>query len=186
MKALQKANAAGQKIYTITRGNLNTVLPQLHHNAETLAEIRQSVNAGKKVTTHTNAVSIPGGWSGFGYIVLDPVTGDGAYRINGGSNGGDLLVAGIALELIAVLGFWGALITPFSYPIILIFTMQISMLFIYTALLSGLENINRNDFRTQISIIVGIFLIPFTFINSALAAVIAIVDIIMGLVVTYF
>jgi hypothetical protein len=29
------------------------------------------------------------GWTGEGYILLDPITGDGAYKITGGSNGGD-------------------------------------------------------------------------------------------------
>jgi len=46
------------------------------------------VNAGKNVTTHTDKVSIPGGWSGFGYIITDPVLGDGVYKISGGLNGG--------------------------------------------------------------------------------------------------
>jgi len=39
------------------------------------------------VTTHTDNVSVPG-WSGAGYIVIDPKTGDGAYLISGGTNGG--------------------------------------------------------------------------------------------------
>ncbi len=39
------------------------------------------------MTTHTSNVSVPG-WSGAGYIVIDPKSGDGAYIISGGSNGG--------------------------------------------------------------------------------------------------
>jgi len=39
------------------------------------------------VTTHTSNVSVPG-WTGSGYIVIDPKTGDGGYYISGGSNGG--------------------------------------------------------------------------------------------------
>ena len=38
------------------------------------------------MTTHTNNVSVPG-WSGAGYIVINPQTGDGAYLISGGANG---------------------------------------------------------------------------------------------------
>ena len=49
-------------------------------------EIRNALNAGKEVITHTDAVSVPG-WSGAGYIITDPVTGDGAYKIAGGGNG---------------------------------------------------------------------------------------------------
>jgi len=82
-------------------------LPLLHHDNDTLNEIRAALNAGKDVTTHTDAVSIPGGWSGFGYIITDPVVGDGVYKISGGLNGGVvvllaflgtfLLLAGIML-----------------------------------------------------------------------------------------
>jgi len=88
VKALQKASAAGQKIYKITKDNIDQVLPFLHHDQEARNDIIRGVNAGKEVTTHTDAVSIPGGWSGFGYIITDPVVGDGVYKISGGLNGG--------------------------------------------------------------------------------------------------
>ncbi len=107
VKALQKASAAGQKIYQINQSNMNQILPLLHHDRETLNEIKRALNVGKDVTTHTDAVSIPGGWSGFGYIITDPVVGDGVYKISGGLNGGlvvllsfigtFLLIAGIML-----------------------------------------------------------------------------------------
>ncbi len=42
---------------------------------------------GYTVTVHEREVSVPG-WTGTGYIVIDPVTGDGAYLISGGGNGG--------------------------------------------------------------------------------------------------
>jgi len=38
------------------------------------------------VTTHTSNASVPG-WSGVGYIVVNPKTGDGGYYISGGENG---------------------------------------------------------------------------------------------------
>ncbi len=88
VKALQKASAAGQKIYKITKDNIDQVLPFLQHGQEARNDIIRGVNAGKEVTTHTDAVSIPGGWSGFGYIITDPVLGDGVYKISGGANGG--------------------------------------------------------------------------------------------------
>ena len=92
VKALQKASAAGQKIYKITKDNIDQVLPFLQHGQEARNDIIRGVNAGKEVTTHTDAVSIPGGWSGFGYIITDPVLGDGVYKISGGLNGGWLIV----------------------------------------------------------------------------------------------
>jgi hypothetical protein len=38
-------------------------------------------------------VSVPG-WSGAGYIILDPETGSGAFKIGGGQNGGLLFIVG--------------------------------------------------------------------------------------------
>ena len=87
VKALQKASAVGQRIYQITQANMSEVLPLITIDSDAKAEIRSALSVGKEVTTHTDAVSILGGWSGFGYIILDPVTGDGAYKISGGSNG---------------------------------------------------------------------------------------------------
>jgi hypothetical protein len=103
IKALQKASAEGQKIYQINQANMNQVLPLLHHDRDTLNEIRSALNAGKDVTTHTDAVSIPGGWSGFGYIIIDPIVGDGAYKISGGINGSFMLGLFIGLALVALL-----------------------------------------------------------------------------------
>jgi len=90
VKALQKASAQGQRIYQITQANQASTLPNIHHAQATMDEIRHALNAGKQVTTHTDAVSVPG-WSGAGYIIIDPTTGDGAYKISGGGNGGFIL-----------------------------------------------------------------------------------------------
>ncbi len=103
VKALQKASAAGQKIYKITKDNIDQVLPFLQHGQEARNDIIRGVNAGKEVTTHTDAVSIPGGWSGFGYIITDPVVGDGVYKISGGLNGAMLIIAGASFMIIASL-----------------------------------------------------------------------------------
>jgi hypothetical protein len=45
------------------------------------------------------------GWSGCGYIVLDPDSGAGAYKIAGGTNGG-ILIAAIVAVLLVFVG-WG-------------------------------------------------------------------------------
>ena len=92
IKALQKASAAGQRIYQITRDTMVTILPSINHDADTMSEIRAALNADKLVITHTHAVSVPG-WTGSGYLILDQETGAGAYKISGGSNGGWLLIA---------------------------------------------------------------------------------------------
>ncbi len=50
-----------------------------------MTEIRTALAAGLEVITHIDAVSVPG-WSGVGYIILDPATGSGAFKIGGGRN----------------------------------------------------------------------------------------------------
>jgi hypothetical protein len=111
VKALQKANAQGQRIYRITQTNMEAVLGNIHHDNATMAEIQNALHSGREVITHTAAVSVPG-WNGAGYIILDSKTGDGAYKISGGKNGGvynppydllDIVGAGIMLFLGSVL-----------------------------------------------------------------------------------
>ncbi len=63
-------------------------------------EIRYALNAGKEVITHTGAVQVPS-WSGAGYIITDPQTGDGAYKISGGGNGS--YFAGLFLGMFLIL-----------------------------------------------------------------------------------
>jgi transglutaminase-like putative cysteine protease len=90
VKALSDAQAAGQRIYRVDASNQNVALPQIHHNAATMDEIRAAIAAGKVVITHTQAVGIPG-WSGAGYILMDPDTGEAAWKIGGGANGSRVL-----------------------------------------------------------------------------------------------
>jgi hypothetical protein len=73
----------GQKIYTITQANLNEILPKIQASSLTKGNIISSVNAGKTVTVHEREVTVPGR-RGTGYMVIDPVTGDGAFMISGG------------------------------------------------------------------------------------------------------
>jgi len=92
-KALSKANAQGQRIYQMTRGIMAETLPNLNLARETENEIRTALNAGLTVIAHTDNVSVPG-WAGSGYIIFNPETGSGAYKISGGGNGG---FAGLAV-----------------------------------------------------------------------------------------
>ncbi|HEY6871981.1 MAG TPA: transglutaminase domain-containing protein [Geobacteraceae bacterium] len=87
VKLLQLANEAGLPIYTINNTNLNATLPLLSQSQQVKDDIRNAVAAGKEVT-------IPGSyitrneWTGTGYMVRNPDTGDGAYMISGGLAGG--------------------------------------------------------------------------------------------------
>lgn len=99
---LSQAAAAGQRIYQIDQANEATVLPLIHHNSEVMQEISDALSAGKEVITHTDDISMSG-WTGAGYIIFDPATGDGAYKIGGGQNGGLYLAALGGLMMIAAI-----------------------------------------------------------------------------------
>jgi len=50
VKALAIANSQGIPIYQINQGNINTVLPNLQLDGDTISDIRNAVNAGMEVT----------------------------------------------------------------------------------------------------------------------------------------
>ncbi len=93
VKAIQKASAAGQRIYHITPANQSAMLGNIHHDSDTMTDIRNALNAGKEVITHADKVSVPG-WTGAGYIITDVDTGAGAFKIAGGGNGGFFIFLG--------------------------------------------------------------------------------------------
>ncbi|HET7630310.1 MAG TPA: transglutaminase-like domain-containing protein, partial [Candidatus Saccharimonadales bacterium] len=86
VKALAIAATQGQKIYRVSQTNLTTALPQLTISQDIKDEIQNAVNAGQEVTVSRGPISYAG-WHGTGYIIQDPQTGAGAYKINGGANG---------------------------------------------------------------------------------------------------
>ncbi len=98
VKALAIAGREGQKIWTITPENLELAMSQISFDEETKLNIRNNVNAGKIVSTHSSSIFM-NGWQGKGYITLDPATGAGAYQISGGSNGGEVVTEDISKRL---------------------------------------------------------------------------------------
>jgi transglutaminase-like putative cysteine protease len=88
-RAFVLASAAGQRIYQITPGNQASILPLIHQSSVAMDEIESALASGRTVVAHTDPVSVPG-WTGAGYVILDPDTGAGAYKIAGGQNGGFL------------------------------------------------------------------------------------------------
>ena len=98
VKAIAIAQSEGQKIYTINKANAQTALAKLPIGGEVGSEIRNAVNAGKEVTVHEKSIN-KHGWKGFGYIVIDPETGAGAYIIEGNRNEGKQIDAAIAKAL---------------------------------------------------------------------------------------
>jgi hypothetical protein len=109
MKALQLANQQGQKIYTITQANADTVLPTLTHSQMTMNDITAAVNAGYTVTAHESPIHVPG-WTGSGYIIADQ-NGNGMYMISGGMNGGFLeIINNLALYTSVNSGYFNLLL----------------------------------------------------------------------------
>ena len=86
IRALSRASASGQKIYELNPENVGDIMPNLNLFHETESEIHQAINAGYHVVVHGNRIEASG-WEGAGYMVLDPDTGSGAYKISGGANG---------------------------------------------------------------------------------------------------
>jgi hypothetical protein len=73
----------------------------------TRSDIRDAVAAGREVLVHTHPIQVPG-WVGAGYIILDPATGAGAWKITGGANGGSLEPPVGSVETMwSILSEWG-------------------------------------------------------------------------------
>jgi hypothetical protein len=103
MKVLQIASERNIPIYTVTKANLNEVLPDLDLSQAVKNDIKSAVNSGKTVTVPQRNIEYFD-WSGAGYIVLDPLTGAAGYMIGGGLSGGSISLKNIltrTLELIA-------------------------------------------------------------------------------------
>src|SRR5947207_6613136 len=73
----------------IDQDNIGAALPLLHAGSAVSQEIEGAVAAGRLAGIHTDPVTI-GTWVGFGYAIIDPQLGAGAYKISGGANGGFL------------------------------------------------------------------------------------------------
>ena len=90
VKAIQLANQQGQKIFTVTKDNYQTIIPQLQLAPAAIADIQAAAQNGLTVTTHQNRISV-NGYTGEGYIILND-RGVGAWMINGGLYGGILIL----------------------------------------------------------------------------------------------
>ena len=86
VKAIAVAQQQGQKIFTINSRNVASALASLPVGGEVGEEIRSAARAGKEITVHEKPISY-NGWGGYGYIIVDPETGAGAYLIQGSGNG---------------------------------------------------------------------------------------------------
>jgi hypothetical protein len=105
MKLLNVAAQNGIKIYHLTQSNVALILPSLSISNDVKIEITNAVAAGMEITLPAQNLTV-GNWTGIGYVIYDPITGSGAYKLSGGLNGGVLDALGWIITAIA---------TQFSY-----------------------------------------------------------------------
>ena len=88
VKALSVAGEQNQKIYKLDLNRIEQ-LANITIDTEAKNEIRNALYQGKIVTVHEKPIT-HFGWTGSGYIIENPETGAGAYKISGGANGGSI------------------------------------------------------------------------------------------------
>jgi hypothetical protein len=76
----------GLKLFSVTSENINAVLPQLATSQAVKDDIVNAIAAGYVAFVPERDISHKG-YTGIGYVLLDPGTGAGAYLIDGGRNG---------------------------------------------------------------------------------------------------
>ncbi|MDX8376920.1 MAG: hypothetical protein R8L53_02730, partial [Mariprofundales bacterium] len=86
-KVLSLALSSNTPIYQINQSNSSQRIPMLTIDAIVLDEINVALSANKIIIIPENSIKFMN-WIGVGYIIFDPVTGNGAYRLSGKYNGG--------------------------------------------------------------------------------------------------
>ncbi len=89
MKLLSAAAQQNIPLYRITPANRNVAVPALNLPSGVIANINAALDQGQTVLTPESTVNT-GPYSGVGYILQDETTGEGAYLIDGGLNGGGI------------------------------------------------------------------------------------------------
>lgn len=123
VKALRIANDQGIPIYTVNQTNIATVLPQLQIDQQVKTDIQNAVNSGKVVTVSKTNITL-NGWTGCGYIIINPDTGAGAYMLSGGLNGGFMYIFWTVMWVLA----WVALITAITVFVVVAGALLITSL----------------------------------------------------------
>lgn len=105
--AIALALDQGQALHEVDTDNQAAVLAFLDQDPAVERDIRDAVQAGLTAYVHEASIAV-GAWQGSGYLLLDPATGSGAYRISGGTNGAASsrsdFAAGLSLFGLGVLG----------------------------------------------------------------------------------
>ncbi|MCB1582060.1 MAG: transglutaminase domain-containing protein [Xanthomonadales bacterium] len=89
MKLLSIGLQANQKIHTLSEDVVDDFLLNVSMHQDTKDEIKTAVLAGFQVLIHSEELIIDN-WQGFGYVITDNATGNAAFKISGGLNGGQM------------------------------------------------------------------------------------------------
>ncbi len=87
VRIIDLANVQGIPVYFINSHNINSILSNLQISGDAINDIKNAINAGKEVIVPKTNIT-HSGWTGIGYIIRDPNTGNGGYIISGGTAGG--------------------------------------------------------------------------------------------------
>ena len=98
---------------------------------------------------------------GFGYIILDPDTGDGAYKISRGANGGQLVFAGIGFTWMSIFALSSVVVGPVFAGVLAL--IGINLFIAGVALFQG----NLSTCSTAIANVVGLISIFIGRLNSS-------------------
>ena len=137
VKAIAIAASHGQRIYTLSQDNQSqhaSIIASLAINIDVKREISDALAVGREVIVHHEKISAFG-FTGVGYIIVDPDTGAGAYKISTGANGAKLLVGVVGIALVFVGPAGVAAIAPF---LLTVFAIVSILLTLYTTLLNAI------------------------------------------------
>jgi hypothetical protein len=105
VRAIGIAMSQGQRVYALTAQNQSlhaSILAQLSVDSSVRQEIAAALAVGKEAIVHQSDIHYRG-FSGAGYIITDPETGAGAYKISGGANGA--IITLVVALLLVIIGF---------------------------------------------------------------------------------
>jgi hypothetical protein len=180
--ALVLASTQGQHVFRLTQSNMSQVLPLLSLPPNVSAEVQAALAAGKEVVTHPRSVSIEG-WTGFGYVIEDKITGDAAYKIGTGNNGGAAKIGG----LLDRLALSAVIVGPQAYKFFLGLLDKLLLPLAFAGLIMDMAEVlykcwySAHAF-TVIMLVFMLFMLPFFFAGPAsIAATIALQVVLDGL-----
>jgi len=134
VKAIAIAAGQGQRVYTLNQDNQSehaSIIASLAIDIDVKQEITDALTVGKEVVVHQEKISAFG-FTGAGYIIVDPDTGAGAYKISSGADGAKILVGAVGIVLV----FTGtAGVAPF---LLAVFAIVSILLTLYTTLLNAI------------------------------------------------